>query len=258
MTAVATDVPVLRATDLRRSFGGIVAVDSVDLEVHDGEILGLVGPNGAGKSTLVDLLGGQQPADRGEVELRGQRLGAGAPRRARAGIARTYQHPRLALDLTARENILVGALGRYMGGVGQILWQFVRSAIRPQTVELDLEAAEFADRLGLPDIDRLGSALTLGQMRLVEFSRALMQRPDVLLADEPFSGVDERGAERIGDAMLEMRDQGTSIVLIDHNIDLVARLADRLVLLDAGRVVFTGEPKACLESDVMEEVYFGL
>lgn len=246
---------VLRAVGLRRSFGGIVAVNDVDLRLSDGEILGLVGPNGAGKSTLVDLIGGQQPADSGHVDLRDKRLPVGAAKRARAGIARTYQHPRLALDLTARENILVGALGRYLGSIPQMALQLVRSAIRPATDELDQEAAEYAARLGLPDIDRECGALTLGQMRLAEFARALMQRPNVLLADEPFSGVDERGAERIAQAMRQM---GCGAILIDHNIDLVAKLADRVVLLDRGAVVFEGEPEACLASHQMEEVYFGL
>ena len=255
MTAAS---PLLSVRSLTRAFGGLTAVDHVDLDVAEGEIVGLVGPNGAGKSTLVDLIGGQQPSSGGHVSLAGRTLPQGAPARAQAGIVRTYQQPRLALDITARENIVVGAAARYMGSVRGMAWQAVKGMFRPTTDELDRRAVELAERLALPEIDRPCGSLTLGQMRLCEAARALAQEPRVLLVDEPFSGVDERGSQRIADAIHEVAQGGCSVVLIDHNIDLVARIVDRMVLMAAGRVSFDGDPQDCVTSPEMEEAYFGV
>lgn len=255
---MSTDTAQLRIRAMARSFGGITAVDGVDLDVGQGEIVGLVGPNGAGKTTLVDLIGGQQPASGGSVELGGRKLPSGSAARARSGIVRTYQQPRLALDITARENIIVGAAARYMGSTPRMAWQFLRGMVRPGTDELDRMAVRLAERLMLPEIDRPCSALTLGQMRLCEVARALAQQPRVLLCDEPFSGVDERGSQRISEAIHEVTQDGCSVILIDHNIDLVAGMVDRMVLMDHGRVSFDGDPRDCVKSPEMEEAYFGV
>jgi branched-chain amino acid transport system ATP-binding protein len=243
---------------LTKRYGGVTALAEVDLELRAGEILGLVGPNGAGKTTLVDLISGSQAATAGELVLRGSKLSGPASRRARAGLARTFQYPQLALELNVRDNLLLGRAARRHASLWQMLAGAFRGAIRPR-VPADLAAVHaLADELGITDLDRDAGDLTLGEQRLVEVGRALGQDPLVLLLDEPFAGSDARGVAGIAEVIHTVQQRGHAVILVDHNVDLVARLVDRIMLLDRGRVAFDGEPRACLASPQMQAVYFGL
>jgi branched-chain amino acid transport system ATP-binding protein len=243
---------------LTKRYGGVTALAEVDLELRAGESLGLVGPNGAGKTTLVDLISGSQAATAGELVLRGSKLSGPASRRARAGLARTFQYPQLALELNVRDNLLLGRAARRHASLWQMLAGAFRGAIRPR-VPADLAAVHaLADELGITDLDRDAGDLTLGEQRLVEVGRALGQDPLVLLLDEPFAGSDARGVAGIAEVIHTVQQRGHAVILVDHNVDLVARLVDRIMLLDRGRVAFDGEPRACLASPQMQAVYFGL
>jgi branched-chain amino acid transport system ATP-binding protein len=236
----------------------VTALQDVSLRLAAGEILGLVGPNGAGKTTLVDLISGAQPATEGTLTLRGQRLSGPAARRAKAGLARTFQYPQLALELSVADNLLLGRAARRHGSVWQMVAGAVRGALRPHT-PADAEAVRaVAAELGLAGLDRPAGDLTLGEQRLVEVGRALGQDPLVLLLDEPFAGSDAGGVHGIVEVVRTVQRRGHAVILVDHNVDLVAGLVDRIMLLDRGRAVFDGDPRECLASPQMQQVYFGV
>lgn len=252
-----TQTTLLEGNGLGKSFGGVHAVDDVSLRLSGGEVLGLIGPNGAGKTTLVDLLDGAQPTDRGTLTIRGRKLTGPPSRRARAGLARTFQHPHLALDLTVRENILLGAAAPRLAGIGGLLRGVVAGAFRPAGSRFDGTLHRVAAALELGDLSRRCGDLTLGEQRLVEVARALAQEPSVLLLDEPFAGADSIGIAAISEAVRTVRGEGCGIILVDHNVDIVASLVDRIMLLRSGAVVFDGDPAECLASPEMQDVYFG-
>ncbi len=249
--------PLLTGTGIRKRYGGVVAVDGVDISVSSGEILGLVGPNGAGKTTLVDLISGVQQMDSGTLTLLGRPLVGTSSNRARAGLARTFQHPQLALSLTVAENLLVGRTARRFPGFFRMIGQAITGVFDTEPDDA-LDAVErIADELGIGGLDRPADALTLGEKRLVEVGRALCQEPDVLLLDEPFAGSDAESLAGIAEVIRSVRDRGHGVILVDHNVDLVGSLVDRMMLLDSGSVAFVGDAAECLASEQMRRVYFG-
>ncbi|WP_238007957.1 ATP-binding cassette domain-containing protein [Dactylosporangium sp. AC04546] len=249
---------LLFGSGLTKRYGGVTALEDVSFTLEAGEILGLVGPNGAGKTTLVDLISGAQPATEGSLTLRGQRLAGPAAKRAKAGLARTFQYPQLALELTVAENLLLGRIAKRHGTIWQMVSGAFRGALRPQTAA-DAEAVEqLAGELGIDRLDRPAGDLSLGEQRLVEVGRALGQDPLVLLLDEPFAGSDAAGVAGISEVVRTVQRRGHAVILVDHNVDLVAGLVDRILLLDRGRAVFDGNPRECLDSPQMQQVYFGV
>ncbi len=249
---------LLEGTGLTKRYGGVVAVDDVSLSLREGEVLGLVGPNGAGKTTLVDLVTGAQSATAGRLSLRGKALSGSPARRARLGLSRTFQHPQLALDLTVRDNLLVGHAARRLRGVKGMVGQAVVGAVRSERPSDHEAVEELAREMRLGDTGRMTRDLTLGEQRLLEVGRALAQDPLVMLLDEPFAGSDSSGVSGIVDALRTVQGRGHGVILVDHNVDLVASVVDRIVLLDQGRVRFDGDPEECLGSPEMQAVYFGV
>ncbi|MBK8731215.1 MAG: ATP-binding cassette domain-containing protein [Tetrasphaera sp.] len=254
-TAVAQQV-LLTGSGLSKRYGGVIALDDVSISVSAGEILGLVGPNGAGKTTLVDLITGAQSSDRGELTLDGHAVTGSVARRSRLGLARTFQHPLLSSDLSVVEAIVTGVSARRL----TTPWRMVLEAFKGMATGPDGDyavAAQLAEEIGVTGLDRLCGDLTLGEQRLVEVVRALAQQPKVMLLDEPFAGADATGIAGTIDAIRAVQSRGHGVILVDHNVDLIAGLADRVMLLNQGRVVFDGDPQACLTSAEMKDVYFG-
>lgn len=247
---------LLSVSGVTKRYGGVTAVDDVSFDLAAGRVLGLVGPNGAGKTTLVDCIVGTQAATSGTVELDGRSPGSGPTKRAQAGLARTFQHPQLALELTPVENIVPGLIGHrissYAGSVGAML-----RGLAGTPRELLAEAAELATEYGVTTDAVPTGDLSLGAQRLVEIARAMAARPKVLLLDEPFAGSDPDGIAAVSRAIHRVRDSGRSVVLVDHNVDLIADLSDTVVLLADGRVAFRGDPVECMRSAEMQAVYFG-
>jgi len=236
----------------------VVALAEVSIRLGAGEILGLVGPNGAGKTTLVDVISGTQRANAGSLTLRGKALRGPASRRAQLGLARTFQYPQLALDLSVKDNLTVGRVARRHRSFLTMSLSALRGAFwRPDAADSAV-VDSIADELHLEGLERQARDLTLGEQRLVEVGRALAQEPLVLLLDEPFAGSDAAGVAGIVDVIHTVQQRGHGIILVDHNVDLVSSLADRMMLLDRGRVAFDGEPAECLASPEMQQVYFGL
>lgn len=255
--ASTNSVDILVVSDLSKRYGGVVAVDAVDLTIGAGEIVGLVGPNGAGKTTLVDLISGSQRPTSGSVALDGQELVGSAARRARRGLARTFQHPQLAQEMSVEDNILLGRVGSETGSLVKMMTGIATGVWRGRA-RTDVEhGRQLAEQMGLAGLQRDAGDLTLGEQRLTEVARAIGQRPKLLLLDEPFAGADHSGIEAISRAIVDLRSHGLSVVLVDHNIDLVSALVDRMVLMQMGKVAFDGDPVECLRSPELEVAYFG-
>jgi branched-chain amino acid transport system ATP-binding protein len=252
---VAVDT-ILSGEGLSKAYGGLVALDGVSFHVGKGEILGLVGPNGAGKTTLVDLITGIQRSDKGTLTIGGSRLSGSPAARARRGLARTFQHPHLALEMTVEENLLVGTASGRFGSAWRMTAGIITDGLvhrRPERVR----TLQVAQELNVPKLDELCENLSLGEQRLVEVARALAQEPLVMLLDEPFAGADAGSVAGIIDAIRQVQSRGHGVILVDHNVDLLTSLADRVMLLAQGRQVFEGTPAACLASREMQQVYFG-
>ncbi len=248
----------LRCQNIYKSYGGVKVLQGVTLNVRSGEILGLIGANGAGKSTLIDIISGQLEHDSGDIQL-GDTLasGVGTVARARQGLARTFQHPQLAHELTVRENVLVGCAVRKLTGFKQVFSAVAKGIFQPYDDDFS-EVETVCAKVALGGIDRLAGDLTFGELRLVEIARVLMSRPKVALLDEPFSGVGDSGVEGIIDALAQLRQAGCAILLVDHNIDLLAPLVDRMALLSQGKIVIDSDVQSCLTSPVFRETYIGV
>ena len=230
--------PALRGRAIVRRHGGLVAVDHVDVVVEAGTVLGLIGPNGAGKSTLLDCLAGTQPVDEGRVVLAGTDVTrAPADARSRRGLVRTFQHSAVFPSLTVGENLRIGAENRHRRGL-------VRGIVGlpdPGAAEATRVVGRVARRLGLVAIaGRPAATLPTGTLRMVELGRALCSEPSVLLLDEPASGLDEAETDQLRDVLLDLRDDGLAVAIVEHDLELVRELADSLLVLAAGAVVASG------------------
>jgi ABC-type branched-subunit amino acid transport system ATPase component len=249
--------PVVQASGVRVSFGGVRAVDGVDLEVGRGEILGLIGPNGSGKSTLLNALTGVVPAG-GTLEVDGQPVPLGRPTRSRrAGLGRTYQTPQTFTALTCLENVLLGTPVRRRTGVA--------AAILARPLVIADERARWAAaqsalvEVGLPThAERSAAWLSHGDQRLLELARALVGRPTVLLLDEPSAGLNATETAELRDLLLRLRDEGMTLVVVDHKIDFITALCDRVVVLELGHLVAEGDPHEIWQDQRVVDVYLGV
>jgi branched-chain amino acid transport system ATP-binding protein len=246
----------LSVDSVSKSYGGVRALSDVSLSVRAGEIAGLLGANGAGKTTLLDIIGGEQDATAGRVLLNGAPLEGRPHRRARRGLARTFQHPQVAMELTVLENVSVGLAVRELGSQVRTLRSILRAALtgRPSFVS---KARAACEAVGLDRTDRQAHQLAFGELRLLEVARALIQEPQVLLLDEPFPGLDDDGVELLSAAIRGVAERGSSVVLVDHNVSLVEGLVGSVTLLARGKVAFTGSVRDCLASEEFHREYIG-
>ncbi len=246
---------VLTVSNLRKTFGGLVAVNDVSFTVKAGEIVGLIGPNGAGKSTSFNLITGVLPVSGGDVSVGLQAItGWPARRIARLGVARTFQHVKLVHGMSVIDNV---ALGRHLLGRANA----VRGALR---LDREEEAAIFAEarrqlaRVGLTDhADTIASELALGQQRLVEIARALCLDPALLLLDEPAAGLRHNEKAALAELLRKVRDSGVSILLVEHDMDFVMGLTDRLVVMNFGAELAQGRPAEIQKNPAVLEAYLG-
>jgi ABC-type branched-subunit amino acid transport system ATPase component len=250
---------VLECRSVTRRFGGIRAVDEVDLELRDGRILGLIGPNGAGKTTLLDCVSGFLPVNGGRVLLHGKEVTEWAPsRRARAGLGRSFQDARLFPSLTVEETIAV-ALERHLESR-----DVAAAALHlPASYESELAASERVDELvevmGLGAFrQKLVSELSTGSRRIVDLACILAQDPSVVLLDEPSSGIAQKETEALGPLLLRVREHtGCSMLVIEHDMALLSSICDEMVALELGGVIAHGTPQDVLAHPRVIESYLG-
>ncbi|MFQ6396253.1 ABC transporter ATP-binding protein [Nocardia sp. KC 131] len=258
-TATDTTLPRIEAKGVTVRFGGLVALDNVDLQVPPASIVGLVGPNGAGKSTLFAVLSGLLTPSSGAVLMNGRDVtGASAQSRARRGLARTFQHPELFPGLTVREHVVLGYRVRH---TRRRIWTDLITAggFRSAAVEEDARVDEILAALHLSgQADQPVAGLPLGTSRLVEIARALAVDPNVLLLDEPSSGLDARETDELAATFTRVvADHGVSLLLVEHDVDLVLGLSDVVHVLDFGVKISAGTPAEVRADPAVRAAYLG-
>lgn len=235
---------LLEISGVSKRFGGVVALDGVDMTIEEGEVLGLVGPNGSGKSTLINILSGFYPADGGTIRFQGHDVTDYAAHRiASVGIARTYQIPRPFDTMTPRENIAVS----YMFGQS-----------KHTLVEARQSAQEWLEFTGLGDVADIAiGELTLHQLKFLELARALATQPSLLLLDEVLAGLNPSEINDSIEMIKRIHDRGITLIIVEHVIRVVMALSNRLVVLNQGAVISEGDPKTVMSDPAVVAAYLG-
>lgn len=248
---------LLEVDQLSKSFGGLEALKQVSFTVEMGTIQALIGPNGAGKTTCFNVISGLLPPTAGTVRFRGQDLTRLAPyQRARLGLARTFQSVQLFSGMSVLENVLVGQHLHLRGGLFATLANL--PAIRRQEQQSMALARELLAFVGLAaKEDWPADSLAYGEQRRLEIARALALRPQLLLLDEPAAGMNPRETEELMELIAAIRERGTTVLLIEHDMNLVMNISQKIVVLDQGRVIAQGPPKKIRRDPAVIAAYLG-
>lgn len=245
---------MLELRDLSKNFGGVRAVDKLTVTIEKGEIFGLIGPNGSGKSTAVNLICGVFSVSEGAILLNGKDLGTMPPhRRLRAGIARTFQNIRLFGELTVWQNLSVAR-----NSIEDVAGQGFLSRWFGSTKRVREEIDEMLEFAGLADKgDELAANLAFGEQRRLELARALATKPKILLLDEPAAGMNLEEVKDLDERIRKLRDSGITVLLVEHVMELVMGVADRIAVLNFGQKIAEGSPIAIQNDPAVQEVYLG-
>ena len=256
--APRTDV-ILSLDGISVRFGGIAALSGVSLDAKAGEVLGIIGPNGAGKTTLFDVISGVREPNEGRVVLAGDDVTSkSAVQRSRRGLRRTFQRVQTFGWLSVEDNVLA-ALEWHGGGGGFLADLVMFPTRRFRERDRRLRANDVLERCGLTAVrNELAGSLPIGIARMVEFARAIVDEPRLLLLDEPASGLDETEAERLGTLIDAVRDEtGCAVLLVEHNAGFVMQHSNRIVVLDLGSVLAEGLPDEIQRNQAVRDAYLG-
>jgi branched-chain amino acid transport system ATP-binding protein len=253
---VAKPDPILVADSVRRSFGGITAVDVEHVEVQRGSITALIGPNGAGKTTLFNLLTGFDSVDQGTWSFDSRPMGKVAPHRMAAlGMVRTFQLTKSLTKLSVIENMRLGATGQ----IGEKWWNgLFASRWRKQEAEITERAEALLARFKLDHMrDEYAGALSGGQRKLLEMARALMTNPRLVMLDEPMAGVNPALKQSLNEHIRGLRDEGMTVLFVEHDMDMVHDISDWVVVMAEGRVIAEGTPDDISSNPAVIDAYLG-
>ena len=247
--------PLLEVRAAERRFGGLLAVNRLSFDLEAGEILGLIGPNGAGKTTMFNLLTGAIGLSSGSIVFDGREISAQRQFRiARAGVARTFQHVKLRPRMRVLDNVLLGAYGRLSSGLFAGAFRLDRA----EEASARWEALRQLERVGLaPRAFDLAGSLPLGSQRVVEIARALVADPILLVLDEPAAGLRRQEKLALAELLRALRQEGLTILLVEHDMDFVMNLVDRVVVMDFGAKLCEGSPAAVRDDVRVQEAYLG-
>jgi branched-chain amino acid transport system ATP-binding protein len=240
-------VTVLEVSNLTKRFGGLTAVDDVSFSIDEGELVGLIGPNGAGKSTTFNLVMGFLEPTEGTIEYRGERIDGLDPyERVQAGLGRTFQTPKQFEEYTVWENVEACML------TNDLSFGTQRDESTDEAVDRILRRTGLTDRAGIyPD------KLTPGELRRLEIAKALATDPDVLLCDEVFAGITNEEARDLADLIETLREEGLTLLLVDHVMDILMPLVDRTIVLNFGQKIAEGTTEEIVADETVQEVYLG-
>jgi branched-chain amino acid transport system ATP-binding protein len=258
-TRQAAGETILAVEDLRKSFGGITAVNGVSFEVERGTITGLIGPNGAGKSTTFNLLTGVYAPDRGRVRFDGTNITGWRPDRvARQGLVRSFQIARELEEMTVMENVMLAPPDQF----GERFWSAVlpglRGRVARQEAQLRERAWEILAFFELDDLaDERAGSLSGGQRKLLEMARVLMTDPEMILLDEPMAGVNPTLEEKLLDRLHKLQERGYTFLLVEHDMDVVMNHCDPIVVLHQGQVLAEGDPQLVRNDERVLDAYLG-
>ena len=248
---------MLRTAGVSKRFGGIIAARDLDIELRRGTITALVGPNGAGKTTVFNLLTGAIPPDTGSVELNGDELvGLDPAQVARKGMVRSYQDVRLFNRLSCLQNVMMAVQGQ--PGENFATLTIAHGRVTRSEAETRDKAMEWLRFVGMADFAAVpAGALSYGQTKLVSLARVLATEAEVLLLDEPASGIDTKWVDTMLDLIEQVRDQGRTVCVVEHNLHVVGRLADHTYFMELGEITAQGTIAELTSTPRLAEVYFG-
>jgi branched-chain amino acid transport system ATP-binding protein len=243
----ADEQPLLRIDAVTKRFGGFVALDNVSVDIRPGERLGLIGPNGSGKTTLINCISGALRAEAGAVIFRGENITRLPPHiRTRRGIARSFQIPRPFKSMTVAENLMVALDFATVAG------SFVPEAERRDTVMSVLAQTGLTSKADLPT-----TGLSQVELRKMELARAMATHPKLLISDEAMAGLSSSEVDEVLDLLIKLAGEGITIIMIEHIMQAVMRFSERVMCLDAGKIIAIGAPAEVMANQRVQEAYLG-